>query len=58
MKRIRFCENCKQYTLNEKCPNCHAHTIQKKSIKFRIDDKFLEYRIKMKRKELEEKGLI
>lgn len=58
MKKILYCENCKEYTLKEKCTKCNNQTIRKIPPKYSLQDKFASYRRQIKEKERKEKGLL
>jgi len=55
-KEIRKCIFCKIYTFKEKCPRCGKNTHRIIPPKFSPEDPWGDYRRKMKRKLLEEKG--
>jgi len=56
MKEIRKCPKCKIYTFKEVCPRCKEKTVKAIPPKFSPEDKYSDYRRRMKRKILEEKG--
>ncbi|MGC9079401.1 MAG: RNA-protein complex protein Nop10 [Nanopusillaceae archaeon] len=56
MKEIRKCKNCKTYTFKEICPKCNNKTVRVIPPKFSPDDKWGDYRRKIKRKILYELG--
>ena len=56
MKEIRKCPNCKIYTFKEICPKCGSKTIRVIPPKFSPEDKWGDYRRKMKREILYKKG--
>ena len=58
MKHIKFCSNCKIYSMQDKCPKCSKETVLAKPPKFSLNDKYASYRRESKKKELEEKGLL
>jgi len=58
MKRIRFCEKCKIYTLKYDCPYCGEKTVLRIPPKYSPDDKFAKYRRKLKKEILIERGLL
>lgn len=58
MNRIRFCENCRIYTLEEKCKICGRETVIRAPIKYVKNDSISKYRREIKMKERLEKGLI
>ncbi len=43
--QLRRCNQCKSYTLKEKCPNCKNDSISAHSAKFSPDDKYVRYRL-------------
>ena len=45
MKRLRYCNHCKIYTLKEKCPICNRDTIEFRTLKYSPEDKWQKYRI-------------
>jgi len=49
MKEIRKCPNCKRYTFKEICPYCNIKTRRVIPPKFSPEDKWGEYRRKMKK---------
>ncbi|MEM2121462.1 MAG: nucleolar RNA-binding Nop10p family protein [Candidatus Woesearchaeota archaeon] len=58
MKRIKFCEKCKNYTLKDKCPNCSSETILAIPPKFSPYNKYDSYLRKAKEEERKSKGLL
>ena len=56
MREIRRCPKCKIYTFKEICPRCKSKTNRVIPPKFSPEDPWGDYRRKMKRKLLEEKG--
>ncbi len=46
---IRKCPKCKRYTLKEFCPVCGEKTIEAIPPKFSPEDRYGEYRRKLKR---------
>lgn len=52
MKEIRKCEYCKIYTFKEICPKCGKKTRKVIPPKFSPEDKYGEYRRRLKRKYL------
>lgn len=46
--RIRKCPQCKQYTIKSVCPRCNIETIVPHPPRFSPEDKYVEYRIKIK----------
>ncbi|MDR2202970.1 MAG: RNA-protein complex protein Nop10 [Nitrososphaerota archaeon] len=48
--QLRKCANCKRYTLSKKaCPCCSGDVKIPHPAKFSPDDKYLKYRLAMKR---------
>jgi len=45
MKKLRYCQSCDQYTLNESCSE-HGNTISAYPPKFSPQDKYAKYRAK------------
>lgn len=58
MKEIRKCPKCLNYTFKEKCPKCGENTRRVIPPKFSPDDKYGDYRRKIKKKILYFMGLI
>lgn len=58
MKKILTCGSCSVYTMKQECPKCSKKTVEAKPPRFSLDDKYASYRREVKRKELEEKGLL
>ncbi|WP_375140656.1 RNA-protein complex protein Nop10 [Nanobdella aerobiophila] len=56
MKEIRRCEKCYIYTFKETCPNCNNKTNRVIPSKFSPEDKWGEYRRKMKKEVLYKLG--
>lgn len=54
MKHILKCTSCSKYTLEK---SCHGETVLPIPAKFSIEDKYGEYRRKVKKEELKKKGL-
>ncbi|HLD00731.1 MAG TPA: nucleolar RNA-binding Nop10p family protein [Candidatus Nanoarchaeia archaeon] len=57
-KQILKCILCGKYTLLKNCPECSKEVVPPKPPKFSLEDKYASYRRKIKRAELEKKGLI
>ncbi len=57
MKRIRYCSDCKIYTLMEKCAKCGKDTIINSPTRYSRDELITKYRREIKRNTLKEKGL-
>ncbi|MBN2423125.1 RNA-protein complex protein Nop10 [Candidatus Woesearchaeota archaeon] len=57
MKHILKCSKCNKYTLSEKCA-CNGKAVSPKPAKYSPEDKYGDYRRKVKRSEWEKKGLI
>jgi len=47
MKKIRFCKNCKIYTMQEVCRICKSKTITAAPPKYKENDPYAEYRRKI-----------
>jgi len=43
--QMRKCDNCKRYTLKDKCPKCGGNTSSVHPGKYSPDDKYARYRI-------------
>ncbi|PIN76681.1 ribosome biogenesis protein [Candidatus Woesearchaeota archaeon CG10_big_fil_rev_8_21_14_0_10_36_11] len=56
-QHIYTCSVCKLYTIRDTCPTCGIKTILPKPPKFSPEDKYGNYRRKVKREELCKKGL-
>ena len=57
-KHILFCRKCGNYTMKEKCPECGSVAGHPRPPKYSPDDKYAEYRRKVKREELEKEGIV
>ena len=57
MKALLKCSKCNKYTLDETC-SCGGKAVSPKPPKFSPEDKYAKYRREVKKKDLEEKGLI
>lgn len=57
MKHILKCVKCSDYTLNEVC-QCGAKALSPKPPKYSPEDKYSEYRRKVKETEWKDKGLL
>ncbi|NIU84654.1 MAG: RNA-protein complex protein Nop10 [Candidatus Thorarchaeota archaeon] len=54
---LKKCIKCDAYTIkNETCPTCGGHTKTPHPPKFSMDDKYLRYKIIMKRLTKQEKN--
>ncbi len=58
MNKIRFCENCKRYTLNDTCTVCGSKTIIKAPPRYLNDEIVSKYRRETKFNERKSKNLI
>ncbi|MBW2979589.1 RNA-protein complex protein Nop10 [Candidatus Woesearchaeota archaeon] len=58
VKHIMFCDACKKYTMQSRCPVCGKKTVEAKPPKFSIQDRYGKYRREAKRKMLMEAGLL
>lgn len=54
-KSILYCKQCKEYTLQEKCPHCGERTFPNKPPKYSPEDKYASYRRQAK-EEMKEKN--
>lgn len=57
MKHLLKCTKCSHYTINQIC-SCGGKAVNVKPPKYSPEDKYGEYRRKVKKKELEDKGLL
>jgi H/ACA ribonucleoprotein complex subunit 3 len=46
---LRKCSNCNIYTLKDSCPKCGGTAVTPHPAKFSMDEKYLKYKILMKR---------
>ena len=51
MSKLRYCKNCKNYTLDKICSVCKENTVSKNPPRFSPQDKYGEYRRKLKKLE-------
>jgi H/ACA ribonucleoprotein complex subunit 3 len=58
MRRIRYCWECKTYTLRETCPSCKQGTSPRAPPKFSPEDRHAIQRRREREAELRERGLI
>jgi len=58
MKKIRYCEKCKEYTLKNECIKCGEKSILKKPQKYSLEDPKAKYRREIKKEILKERGLL
>lgn len=58
MAKIRYCANCKEYTLKEICQKCGAPTILRQPPKYSPEDKMAKYRREARKEDLIKKGLL
>jgi H/ACA ribonucleoprotein complex subunit 3 len=49
MPHLYYCKNCKDYTLDSICKKCNENTISKYPPRFSPQDRFGEYRRKLKK---------
>ncbi|MCW1301095.1 MAG: nucleolar RNA-binding Nop10p family protein [Candidatus Nanoarchaeia archaeon] len=42
--KILYCENCRIYTLKPICKLCGGKTVERKPMRFSLQDKYLKYR--------------
>lgn len=57
MKPLLRCTKCNKYTLNKTC-SCGGEALSMKPPKYSPEDKYGKYRREVKKKDLEEKGLL
>ncbi|MBN1502950.1 ribosome biogenesis protein [Candidatus Woesearchaeota archaeon] len=57
MKHILKCQKCSKYTLSEAC-SCGGNAVSPKPPKYSPEDKYADYRRKVKEGEWKEKGLL
>lgn len=57
MRPLLRCTKCRHYTINETC-SCGGKAVNVKPPKYSPEDKYGEYRRKVKREELEKRGLL
>ncbi|HZX44585.1 MAG TPA: RNA-protein complex protein Nop10 [Candidatus Nanoarchaeia archaeon] len=58
MRHILKCQDCKTYTLKEKCPNCGKEVLRPQPPKFSPLDKYGDYRRRAKHNSYEKADLI
>ncbi|MCD6546978.1 MAG: RNA-protein complex protein Nop10 [Nanoarchaeota archaeon] len=58
VNKIKYCEKCKRYTLEEKCPICGNQTISKVPPRFSPVDRTGKYRRQIKKELLKKEGLL
>jgi len=51
MSQILYCKKCKVYTLDKICNSCKQNTVSKKPARFSPQDRFGEYRRRLKKLE-------
>jgi H/ACA ribonucleoprotein complex subunit 3 len=51
MSYLFYCKNCEKYTLDRNCDNCGENTISRNPPRFSPQDRFGEYRRKLKKLE-------
>ncbi|MCW1301730.1 MAG: RNA-protein complex protein Nop10 [Candidatus Parvarchaeota archaeon] len=52
MKRIRYCESCRIYTLKEICGICGGSTVLKAPLRYSNDEQLKKYRRDLKKEEI------
>ncbi|MCW1294031.1 MAG: nucleolar RNA-binding Nop10p family protein [Candidatus Parvarchaeota archaeon] len=52
MKRIRYCESCRIYTLKEICSICGGSTVLKAPLRYSNDEQLKKYRRDLKKEEI------
>ena len=55
MKNLRFCSKCREYTLEIICNKCKNKSISKYPPRFSPQDRYGEYRRKLKKQNMGEK---
>ncbi|MCW1292673.1 MAG: nucleolar RNA-binding Nop10p family protein [Candidatus Rehaiarchaeum fermentans] len=58
MRRIKYCFDCKLYTLEDKCPKCGKETIVNSPLRYSTNEILVKYRREINEKRLKEKGLL
>jgi rRNA maturation protein Nop10 len=58
MAAINFCEECKEFTLAEKCDTCKRSTHTTKPSRYHPDASYAKHRQVARKKQLEEKGIL
>lgn len=58
MKKIKFCNECKEYTLKDICSKCGNSAVQRTPPRFSPKDKYAKYRRVEKEKILKKEGLL
>ncbi len=56
MNHILYCQNCRNYTLKEQCPDCFSKTVVPRPAKYSPEDHYAAYRRKAKESQLMERG--
>ena len=51
MTGLYYCLDCKEYTLQNICPNCNKKTIEPKPARFSPQDNYGPYRRKLKKQQ-------
>ena len=51
MSNLRYCKNCKEYTLEDICMKCNKKTISKYPPRFSPQDRYGKYRRELKKQE-------
>jgi H/ACA ribonucleoprotein complex subunit 3 len=51
MSKLLYCKNCKKYTLDYICNYCNKKTISKNPPRYSPQDRYGEYRRKLKKQE-------
>ncbi len=55
---MKYCYKCKRYTLNDECPICGEKTAKKEPPRFSPQDKYGEYRRRLKREGMKWKNFV
>jgi len=57
MKRIRYCQKCKKYTLEEVC-SCGERSVSRAPMKYSPEDRTAKYRRVARKPDLQKRGLL
>lgn len=56
-RRIRYCLDCKEYTMYQSCPSCGKGTILSGPQRFSPEDRYGEYRRRAKKEALRKEAM-
>ncbi|NOZ82409.1 MAG: RNA-protein complex protein Nop10 [Euryarchaeota archaeon] len=56
MSRLRYCRECRRYTLQHACATCGAETVSPHPPRFSPEDRYGAYRRKLRKELMEEAG--